>query len=289
MDIKAYSNAVDTQGLKVEGVIVLQHGKRIAEHRWIPEMPRNVFSVSKSFTSIAVGMAVDEGRLSLTDKVVDAFPDLVKAPSSRLKALTLEHLLTMTRGFGKFSKPRSVKEALGQNLIHDPGSFFVYDNGSTFLASAMLTKAVGKTALDYLTEKLFHPIGILDSVWEESDDGYSIGAEGLEITTSSLALFGQFLLQRGNWQGKQLISSGWIDGATRPHSSTWNSRNFADWDLGYGYCFWPCRHGAYRADGKNAQFVIVLPREDAVVAINSDDENTKPILYAVWDHILPQL
>ncbi|GHV38809.1 serine hydrolase [Spirochaetia bacterium] len=286
MDSGSYVKAVE--GLKVEGLIVMRHGKRIAEHRWIPEAPRNVFSVSKSFTSIAVGMAVDEGKLSLGDKVLEAFPGMVKDPSPRLKALTLEQLLTMTRGHGEFSRPNSVEEALNQDLVHEPGELFIYDNGSTFLASAMFTRAAGKTVRDYLVEKLFRPLGIPDPEWEESDDGYTRGATGLRISTSSMALFGQFLLQRGEWQGKQLVSAGWIDSAGRAQVTTKDSHH-ADYDLGYGYCFWPCRHGAYRADGKDGQFVIVLPRQDVVIAINSDEENMKPILYAVWDHLLPGL
>jgi CubicO group peptidase (beta-lactamase class C family) len=288
MDIRPYVKAIEDQKLNSEGVVVLRRGEKAAEHRWVPDEPRCVFSVSKSFTSIALGMALDEGKLSLGDKVLDFFPGLVKDPSPRLKALSLEHLLTMTRGHGEFSRPRRVAEALGQPLVHEPGSLFVYDNGSTFLASAMLTQKTGKTVRDYLVEKLFGPLEIPEPQWEESDDGYTIGATGLHTTTASLAAFGQFLLQRGEWRGRQLVSPGWIDSAGRAHVSTRDSSH-PDYDLGYGYFFWPCRHGAYRADGKDGQFVIVLPREDAVVALTSNEENMKPILYTVWDHILPQL
>jgi CubicO group peptidase (beta-lactamase class C family) len=286
MDIAPYVKAIEDRKLKSEGVIVMRRGEKAAEHRWVPDEARNVFSVSKSFTSIAVGMALDEGKLSLGDKVLDIFP--VPDPSPWLKALNLEHLLTMTRGHGEFSRPRSVAEALAQPLVHEPGSLFIYDNGSPFLASAMLTEKTGKTVRDYLVEKLFGPLGIPEPCWAESDDGYTIGATGLETTTASLAVFGQFLLRRGEWQGRQLVSSRWIDSAARPHVSTRDSVH-PDYDLGYGYFFWPCRHGAYRADGKDGQFVIVLPREDAVVAITSNEENMKPILYTVWDHILPRL
>jgi CubicO group peptidase (beta-lactamase class C family) len=288
MDIGPYVRAIENQKLNSEGVIVLRRGVKLAEHRWVPDEPRCVFSVSKSFTSIALGMALDEGKLSLGDKALDVFPGLVKDPSPRLKALNLEHLLTMTRGHGEFSRPRSVAEALGQPLEHEPGSRFVYDNGSTLLASAMLTEKTGKTVRDYLVEKLFGPLEIPEPRWEESDDGYTIGATGLHTTTASLAVFGQFLLRRGEWRGRYLVSPGWIDSAGRAHVSTRDS-SYPDYDLGYGYFFWPCRHGAYRADGKDGQFVIVLPREDAVVAVTSNEENMKPILYAVWDYILPQL
>jgi len=138
-------------------------------------------------------------------------------------------------------------------------------------------------------DRLFRPLGISDPQWKESDDGYTIGATGLMLTTSDMALFGRFLLQRGNWEGKQLVSSSWIDAATRTHVPTMPSQGEADYGLGYGYQFWTCRYGAYRCDGKEGQFIVVFPGLGAVVTINSDEENMKPILWAVWDHILPAL
>jgi CubicO group peptidase (beta-lactamase class C family) len=194
----------------------------------------------------------------------------------------------MTRGHAEFSRPATVTEALEQELSFEPGSCFVYDNGSTFLASAMFTRAMGMTVRDFLTGELFNPLGISPPEWEESSDGHTIAATGLHLSTSSLGIFGQFLLRRGEWKGKQIVSAGWIDSASRAHVSTRSSRN-ADADLGYGYCFWPSRHGAFRADGKDGQFVVVLPRQDAVVAVNSDEVKHYPVLYAIWDTILPLL
>jgi CubicO group peptidase (beta-lactamase class C family) len=288
MNIGAYVDAIDRLSLKVAGILVLQHGEEIARYRWIPEAPQPVYSVSKSFTSLAVGIAVDEGKISLKDRVLDAFPGRVQEPSPRLSALTLEHLLTMSRGHPEFSRPANVEEALSQPLTRDPGTMFVYDNGSTFLASAMLTRAAGQKVRDFLADRLFKPLDIPLPVWKESTDGYTLGATGLELSTGSLARFGQLLLQRGNWKGKQLVSASWIDTATRAHIST-KTLKTPDYDLGYGYGFWNCRHGAYRADGKNGQYVVVLPGKDAVAAISSDEENMFPILHAVWDHILPEL
>ncbi|MDR0441866.1 MAG: beta-lactamase family protein [Treponema sp.] len=287
MKIKPFVQSIEKQKLNCEGVVVLQHGERIASHRWIPETPRTCYSVSKSFVSIAIGIAIAEGKLSLKTRALDLFDAPNSAPKD-LASLNLEHLLTMTRGHEEFSRPPSVAEALKQRLVYKPGSRFVYDNGSTFLASAMFTKAVGKTVRDYLVDALFRPLGIPDPVWKESEDGHTVGASGLEITTSSMAVFGQFLLQRGNWQGKQLVPPEWIDSAGRPHAST-SADDRADCDLGYGYCFWSGRYGTFRADGKKGQFVVVLPLQDAVVAINSSEEKHIPVLYTVWDTILGQL
>ena len=292
MNIDSFINTIEEKKLKCEGIIVLQHGKKIAEYRWIPEAPRNVFSVSKSFTSIAIGMAIDRGKLSLSDRVIEAFPDSAREPGKRLSSLTLEHLLTMTRGHSKFSRPATVAEALAQPLLYQPGRHFVYDNGSTFLASAMFTRAMGITVRDFLVDALFRPLGIPDPVWPQSEDGHTMGASELILTTSHLARFGQFLLQRGEWKErtrglKPLVSAEWIDSAGRAHANTTSRQQ--DGSLGYGRGFWPCRHGAYRADGKDGQFVIVMPLQDAVIAINSDEPKPYPILDAVWDEILPVL
>jgi CubicO group peptidase (beta-lactamase class C family) len=301
MDITGFVQAVERQKLRCEGVVVVQRGETIAEHRWTPEAPRNCFSVSKSFAAIAAGMAVDRGKLSPHSRLIEFFPDAAadgkangkaagkgRQQRERLAALTLEHLLTMTRGHAQFSRPATAAEALDQELKYEPGSRFVYDNGSTLLASAMFTRAMGTTMRDYLLDALFRPLGIGDPEWPQSPDGYTVAGTGLMVTTSNLARFGQFLLQRGEWRGERLVSPQWIDCAGRPHVSTRDIRR-PDGDLGYGYGFWPCRHGAYRADGKDGQFVVVLPRQDAVVAISSDEPEPYPILYAVWDEILPLL
>jgi CubicO group peptidase (beta-lactamase class C family) len=297
MEIAPFVSAIEKQKLNCEGIVVLRHGEKIAEHRWIPEAPRSCRSVSKSFISIAVGMAIDRGKLSLDSRAADAFPELVRGKSvrgrrlagkaQRLAALTLGHLLTMSRGHKKFSRPATVAEALAQPLTFQPGSRFVYDNGSTFLASAMFTRAMGITARDFLLDALFRPLGMGEPPWPESADGHTNGATGLVLTTSNLARFGQFLLQRGRWEGQQLVSPAWIDYASRPQINTRSRR--PDNDLGYGCGFWPCRHGAYRAAGINGQFIIVLPRQDAVIATNANEPHSPAILSAVWDEILPLL
>jgi len=290
-NLQPFIESMEKRQLKVEGIIVTQHGSELARHRWKPERRKSIFSVSKSFTSVAVGMAIDEGKLSLLDRVTQAFPRKGGRSETdrRWEALTLEHLLTMTMGHPEFTRPRSVEEALSYELSRDPGTCFLYDNTCTFLASAMLTRATGLKVRDFLLDRLFRPLGIPDPQWPESDDGYTTGASGLMLTTSEMASFGRFLLGRGNWEGRQLVSAAWIDGATRTQVPTRPEQDTSDYDLGYGYQFWTCRHGAYRCDGKDGQFIVVFPALDAVVTINSDEENMKPILWAVWDYILPQL
>ena len=294
MDLKVFIEEIEKQKLNVEGIVVLKGSMEPVCHRWKPEQRRTIYSVSKSFLSIAVGMAIDEGKLRLSDRLCQAFPREIisgepEESAARWEAVSLEHLLTMTIGHPEFSRPRSVSQAMGYRLTRDPGSYFFYDNTCSLLASAMLTKATGQKAKDYLLDRLFRPLGISDPEWEESDDGHTIGVTGLVLNTSEMALFGRFLLQRGSWEGKQLVSSAWIEMATRTQVPTRPSQKLADYDLGYGYQFWTCRHGAYRCDGRDGQFIIVFPAFEAVVAINSSEENMEPILWAVWDCILPEL
>jgi CubicO group peptidase (beta-lactamase class C family) len=285
--IDSFVRAVEKQKLNCEGIVVLRHGEKIAGHRWTPETPRNSFSVSKSFVSVAAGMAIDRGKLSLNSRVVDFFPEYCRKAGKRLSGLTLEHLLNMTRGHKAFSRPATVAEALSQPLAYQPGARFVYDNGSAFLASAMFTRAMEIRVREFLLDALFRPLDIPDPQWPQSSDGHTAGATGLVLATSDLARFGQFLLQRGQWQGRQLVSSAWLDNAVRPRINT--RLRTPDCDLGYGFGFWPCRHGAFRADGKEGQFAVVLPQQDAVVAINANEQKPYHILYAVWEEILPFL
>ena len=311
MNIAPFVESIERQNLNVEGIIVFQRGKELAadkfpaadnlfvadkffvadnlfvRHRWIPEQPRTIYSVSKGFVSIAAGMAIADGSLRLSDRVTRILPR--QKPNERWDSLTLEHLLTMTMGHEKFTRPRTLEEALSYELVRKPGESFLYDNTCTFLISAMLTKVTSLTVRDYLLDRLFRPLGIGDIEWEASDDGYTVGATGLMLTTSQMSLFGRFLLQRGNWEGRQLVPAAWIDGATRTHVPTRQAHDEADCDLGYGYQFWTCRHGAYRLDGRDGQFLVIFPALDAVVTINSTEKNMMPILWAVWDYILPQL
>ena len=287
MNIEPFVQAAEQNDFKLEGVIVYQRGADVARHRWTAEEPRIIYSVSKSFVSVAVGMAISEGKLQLSSRITEIFKRPQNEP--RWDSLTVQHLLTMTMGHGAFTRPQSLDEALAYKLDKDPGTSFFYDNTCTFLLSVVLTTVTGLTVRDYLLDRLFRPLGIPDPEWLMSKDGYNIGASGLFLTTSQMALFGRFLLQRGNWEGRQLVPAGWLDGATRTHVPTREISSKPDWDLGYGYQFWTCRHGAFRCDGRDGQLVVVFPALDAVVTINANRYDYEPILWAVWDFILPQL
>ena len=293
-----FVQAVDQKINTLHSFMVVRHGCVIASGWWAPEAadkPHILMSVSKSFTSTAVGLATADGKLSLDDPVLKFFPEDAPAdPSDHLKALTVRDLLTMTGGHDTEPKSGSggptVKQFLAHPFVHQPGTHFQYNTMGTYTLSAIVTKVTGQTVLDFLQPRLFDPLGIEHPEWDRSSEGYSLGGYGLKLRTEDIARFGQLLLQKGEWHGKQLVPPEWIAQATSRQVSNEqedHSKIGPDWVQGYGFQFWRCRHNAYRADGAGGQFCVVMPEQDAVVAITAQTGNMQGELDAIWDHLLP--
>ena len=160
------------------------------------------------------------------------------------------------------------KTFLAQPVPFKPGTHFLYNTSATYMLSAIVQKSVGETLFQYLKPRLFEPLGIEHPMWETSPQGITVGGYGLSVRTEDIARFGQLYLQKGTWRGKQLVPAAWIDAATARQTSN-GSNPKSDWDQGYGYQFWRCRNGAYRGDGAFGQYCIVLPEQNAVIAITS--------------------
>ncbi|MGA2035644.1 MAG: serine hydrolase [Thermoguttaceae bacterium] len=276
--------------------MLLRHGRVVAEGWWSPYTARarhSLYSLSKSFTSTAIGLAIAEGKLSLDDEVLTFFPDdAPSAPGNNLKAMRVSDLLRMSTGH-ESEPPRTpdqpwTKTFLAQPVPFKPGTHFLYNTSGTYMLSAIVQKATGMTVLDYLRPRLFEPLGIQDPTWETSPQGISAGGFGLSIRTEDIARFGQLYLQKGKWQGKQLVPQAWVEAATARQTSN-GSNPRSDWDQGYGYQFWRCRHGAYRGDGAFGQYCIVLPEQDAVLVITSGVKDMQAVLNLVWDKLLPAM
>jgi len=294
-----FIRAASTQLDSLHSIMVVRHGAVVAEGWWspyAPEYPHMMFSVSKSFTSTAVGLAISEGLLSLDDRVVELLPhDLPTEIDARLSALTVRHLLTMTTGHAADTVSLAddshgenwARAILAQPLDFTPGTHYVYNSGATHLLSAIVQRATGERLLDYLGPRLFEPLGITDATWESSPQGIDAGGWGLNITTEQLATFGQLLLQRGQWQGGQLVPAEWIDEATSLRVDTSATDHDLDGRQGYGYQFWRNRLAGYRADGAFGQFCLVLPEQDAVVVLTSALPVSQAALDLVWEHLLP--
>ena len=301
--IEAFLDAVAREQFELHSFMMLRHGKVIAEGWWEPygpELVHTMYSMSKSFTSTAVGFAVAEGKMSVEDKVVSFFPDdLPSKISENLAAMRVKDLLTMSTGNEKEPTQTLVKEEnwvrtfLAQNFAHPPGTKFMYNSAATYMCSAIVQKVTGQNILDYLTPRLFEPLGITGMRWESCPRGIATGGWGLSIQTEGLAKFGQLLLQKGVWQSKQLLPAAWIDEATRFHiqqpggDKPDRPKAKNDWLQGYGYQFWRCQGTAFRGDGAFGQFTIVLPEQDAVIVMTSENKNMQGQLDLVWKHLLP--
>ncbi len=286
-------------------LMILRHGKVVAEGWWSPYGPdlrHTLYSTSKSFTSTAVGFAVTEKLLSVNDKVVSFFPnDLPDTVSPFLSELTVKDLLTMSVGQDPDPTPgiraadsNWVKSFLALPILNKPGSKFLYNSMATYMLSAIVQKVTGQKVIDYLTPRLFEPLGIQGMDWEEDPKGINTGGWGLRLKTEDMAKFGQLYLQKGMWNGKQIIPASWIEEATtfkidQAPGASQVSKDSSDWKQGYCYQFWRCRHNGFRADGAFGQYIIVLPDKDAVIAITSESPNMQAELNLVWDYILPAL
>lgn len=291
--IRAFVEAANQQVTTMHSFMLVRHGNVVAEGWWKPESaekPHVMHSLSKSFTSTAVGLAVEEGKLSVDDPVLKFFPeDAPTEPSAKLKSMRVRDLLTMSTGHeveAKFTKETPwVQTFLAHPVPHKPGAHFLYNTPGTYMLSAIVQKVTGQTVLDYLQPRLFEPLGVEAPEWGTSPQGISFGGFGLKIRTEDVAKFGQLYLQKGKWNGKQLVPASWVEQATSKQVSN-GSDPTKDWDQGYGFQFWRCRHGAYRGDGANGQFCIVLPEQDAVIAITADTRDMQAELNVVWDNLL---
>ena len=266
----------------------------IAEGWWAPydaEHNHVLYSLSKSFTSTAVGFAVAEGKLSIDDEVLKFFPaDAPTNASSNLKAMRVRDLLMMSTGHQDEPSTApdvvSPKSFLAKEVPHLPGTHFKYNTAATFMQSAIVQKVSGQTVLEFLRPRLFEPLGIEHPVWDTNFQGVSLGGYGLRARTEDIAKLGQLYLQRGSWNGQVLLPAEWVALATAKQTSN-GSNPKSDWNQGYGFQFWRCRHNAYRGDGAFGQFCVVMPDVDAVVAITSGVKDMPAVLNVIWDKLLP--
>ena len=298
--IRRFLTAIKDSGQEFHSLMILRHGNVVAEAWWAPyssEHKQQLYSLSKSFTSTAIGLAVAEGLLSVEDPVISFFPDsLPPAISENLAALKVKHLLMMSVGHEKDSIMTVEKTPVGTPwaktflaipVVNKPGTQFLYNSGASYMLSAIVKKVTGLSAHNYLKPRLFKPLDITGSTWTENAEGINIGASHLRIRTEDIAKFGQLFLQQGQWKGKQILSKDWVAAASSKQIS--NGKNDGSWAYGYGYQFWLNPPGGFRADGAFGQYSMIIPEKDAVVAITSESISTKTTMQIVWDVLLPEM
>ena len=310
MDSQAILNWIDAceqtfDGAKegrLHGFVIVRHGKTISEGTWKPfdtlNEPHMLYSHSKSFTSSAIGFLVDDGRLDLDERLVDIFPEAVPPnPSENLRQLRVRDLLTMNAG-KKDHLLRDggdwVKEFFAMDFAQKPGTCFKYDSDATYMLAALVERRSGKKLMDFLKERMFDRIGITSAWTTTSPQGIACGGWGMHMTTRDLARFGQLYLQQGEWNGEFILSPYWCSLATMRHTwSGWQNVGVkalgtgGDWEQGYGFQFWRCRHGAFRADGAQGQYTVIVPALDLIVSIHAGLGDMARELELVWQHLLP--
>ena len=303
LSILNFINVIEQKREEWHSFIFLRHGKVIAEGWWNPNSPdlkQTVYSISKTFTSTAIGFAVSENMLSVDDKVISFFPDLLPdSISTYLAQMSVKNLLSMTAGQNpepiRITKGEEwVKDFLSFPVVDEPGTKFLYNSMATFMLSAIIQKVTGKRVLDYLQPRLFEPLAIRDADWEIAPEGINTGGWGLRIHTEDMAKLGQLYLQKGKWNGKQILPESWIEEATtakiiQKPDITHEQREKDDWAQGYCYQIWRCRNNAFRADGAFGQFIIVMPEQDAVIAIQANVHDMQKEIDLVWDYLLPAM
>jgi CubicO group peptidase (beta-lactamase class C family) len=286
-------------------LMFLRHGKVIAEGWWNPYKPglrHTLYSTSKSFTATAVGFAVSEKRLSVDDKVISFFPeDLPDTVSTFLSELKVRDLLSMSAGQEPdptfktiVSDSNWVKAFLSVPVVHEPGTKFLYNSLATYMLSAIVQKVTGEKVIDFLMPRLFEPLAIEGMDWEVDPHEINTGGWGLRLKTEDMAKFGQLFLQKGKWNGKQVLPASWIDEATslkiyQAPDAPQSKKDSSDWMQGYCYQMWRCRHNCFRADGAYGQYIIVMPDQDAVIAITAETADMQDELNLVWQYLLPSI
>lgn len=283
--------------------MVVRHGHVVAAGWWAPysaERPHLPYSLTKSFTSTAVGLTIADGLLSLDDRVVDVLPDHVPDDvSEQGRRITVHHLLSMTAGHATdslYDAWRLEPDDLTKGFLRVPfteteGTRHVYDNATTYLLARMVERVTGRGLPELLDDRLFQPMGIDHAEWDRVASGAAFGFHGLHLTTEAVAAFGELMLREGVWKGQQLVPSDWVRLATSRHIETLQPADSvldADSNSGYGYQFWMSRDG-YRGDGSFGQLCMIYPDHDLVVAVTAGDGPHGATAGAVSDCLLPSM
>ncbi|GLW20081.1 serine hydrolase domain-containing protein [Microbispora triticiradicis] len=299
--VAALLDRLEARSAECHSVMVVHHGHVVAEGWWAPYSagrPHLLYSLTKSFTSIAVGLAIADGLLSPDDRVVDVLPGHVPAGiSEQARRLTVHHLLSMTAGHRTDSLAQAwelepgdlVKGFLRVPFTEAEGTRHTYDNTTTFVLARMVERVTGRGLPELLDERLFGPMGVDHAEWDRVVSGAAFGFHGLHLTTEAVAAFGELLLRGGLWGDRRLVPREWVELATGRHVDTLpfeDGSGDADYLCGYGYQFWMSRHG-YHGDGSFGQQCVVVPSHDLVVAVTGAHTQAQAVLDAIWECLLP--
>lgn len=296
-----FLDEMKTQRFPIHSYLLMRHGKVAAEGYCTPfdeNRKHRMYSVSKSFTSVAIGMLIGEGRLSLDDKVADIFPEYVpEQPSPYILEATVRHLLMMATYNEDNSYNWNTKDFVrsffdNNQPKHKPGTVFHYDTAATVTLCAIVEKLTGMPMLTYMRPVL-DAIGFSKDAWcVQTPEGRSWTGSGILCTTRDLVRFGQLCLQRGAWKGQQLVDRDYMEAATSLQIDTSVSDSRVGGPAGYGYQFWMLKNGGFACCGMGSQFAFMMPACDMVMvitadtqAINNADDTIRDAYYRLLDKI----
>lgn len=282
--LELFVNRIIEKKLELYGINIKQDGRLVDSHNFIPPVRHPIYSATKSFTSTAVGLAVEEKLLSPEDGILKYLEEelpksILTETKGNLAQLTIKRLLTMSVSGYPF-RPEGedwLSFALSVPLSHVEIEAFDYSNIPAYLVSVIVEKAVKQNLLDYLKPRLFEPLGIIEPSCSFCTGGHFYGASGMNLTVEELSRLGQLYLQQGEWNGKQLLSPAWVKEAT--------SKQIETREGGYGYYFWRCPENGYRISGKWGQCCYVFPEKKLVITYmgnlqdHSDSEYVSKCLY----------
>lgn len=296
---------------ELHGIVVVKDKKVIYEnwyHNYTPDHLHVMWSASKTFTATAVGFAIQDGLMTISDKVIDYFTseELPAEPSEYLKKMTVYDLMIMSSGFKDDHLGRSdsgedfnwAKATLASEIIFEPGTRFAYNSMNTYLLSVIVSRVTGKRLDDYLNEKLFTPLGITEYTWTPSPQNYSAGGWGLYITTEDFAKMGVFMMDKGVWNGKRLLDENWFEEGMSAQIMQYAGQDLSEeeiavlkqdeWNHGYGYQMWISSDGAPRLDGAGGQICVIYPEKNLVIAVHCHTNDTMGLLKSIRTRIASQ-
>ncbi len=280
---------------KLRTLHVIRHGKAVVEAARYPFRAfdkRLVYSVSKTFTSTAVGVAVREGLLHTDDKVLDYFPECRELEMDvRARTITVRNLLMMCTGHAAdtvadmCNGDRPWPEIFfTRKMAYEPGAHFIYNSGGTYMLSEIISKVTGMCLLDWLQKQVFGPLGITDVCWDTNGD-VNMGAWGLLIAPRDLSKLGLLYLNKGIYNGKRILTEEWVEEAASPLIST-NAQGCAGWGKHYGFQIWENVPGSYRADGAFGQYCMVFPAKDLVITTTAEEADGTRIFPLLEKYLL---
>jgi CubicO group peptidase (beta-lactamase class C family) len=301
MNLQKLLHAAGEQNLHILNIVVRQNGEIVAGHDFTEEKRINLWSVSKTFTSMGIGIAEDEGYFKLTDKLSLYF----HTPAERWwDQLTIHDLLCMGTGQNKSSFTEALNEGKSldnieemffkEPIIHKPGTHFLYDNAVTYMLSRLISVCTGDCLNDFLCPRIYEPLGIEDVEWEKDINGVNFGCAGLYLSAHEVSKAGQLWLDEGKWGDTRLVPQEYIKKASMKQIDTSDFHEpfaTADHKSGYGYQVWMNSYpGSYRMDGLYGQYVVIIPEKKAVITfISNEPRNMTAILELAWMYIIEQL